>query len=93
MSTQFVPTPQSAAIYSLMLRIRSEAGRFISSVDRCTFGIYLIHMIFIRLSMKEMGINLFDYGPAAFAAASAVYFLAAFGLTWVLKKTRIFSFL
>ena len=84
---------QSAAVFSLMLRIRREAGRFISSVDRCTFGIYLIHMVFIRLSMKEMGLNLFDCGPAGFVAAAAVYFFAAFGLTRVLKKVKIFRFL
>lgn len=84
---------QSAAVFSLMLRIKRKAGRFIESIDRCSFGIYLIHMIFIRLTMKELGFDPFDYGAAGFIAAAIVYFLAAYAVTYVLKKTRIFSFL
>ena len=84
---------QSAAVYSLMLGLSKKPGAFIENTDRCSFGIYLIHMIFIRLTMKEMGLDLFAYGPAAFAAASAVYFIAAFAVTYLLKKFRVFSFL
>ena len=84
---------QSAAVFSLMLRIRREAGRLIENIDRCSFGIYLIHMIFIRLTMKELGFDPFDYGPAGFIGAAIVFFAASFAITCVLKKFRIFSFL
>ena len=84
---------QSAAAFSLMLRIRRGAGRLIENIDRCSFGIYLIHMIFIRLTMKELGFNPFDYGPAGFIGAAIVFFAASFAITCVLKKFRIFSFL
>ena len=84
---------QSAAVFSLMLRIKRKAGRLIESIDRCSFGIYLIHMIFVRLTMNELGFNPFDYGPAGFLIAAAVYFAASFAVTYGLKKFRVFSFL
>jgi surface polysaccharide O-acyltransferase-like enzyme len=77
---------QSASIYSLLLGIKAEAGDFIKSADKCSFGIYLIHMIFVRLSMSEMGIDPFSYGPFGFIFLSAVFFLAAYGTAWVVKR-------
>ena len=50
-------------------------------------------MIFIRLTMKELGFDPFDYGIAAFFAAAAVYFAASFAITYGLKRFRLFSFL
>ena len=82
---------QSAAVFSLMLRIKRKAGRLIESIDRCSFGIYLIHMIFVRLTMNELGFNPSDYGPAGFLIAAAVYFAASFAVTYGLKKFRLFS--
>ncbi len=84
---------QSAAVFSLMLRIKRKAGSLIENIDRCSFGIYLIHMIFIRLTMKEMGFNPFDYGVAGFIIAAIVYFAASFAVTYVLKKSKVFNFL
>ena len=84
---------QSAAVFSLMLRIRRRAGRLIENIDRCSFGIYLIHMIFIRLTMKELGFDPFDYGAAGFLIAAIVYFAVSFAVTYVLKKSKVFSFL
>ena len=84
---------QSAAVFSLMLRIKRGAGKLIANINRCSFGIYLIHMIFIRLTMKELGFNPYDYGAAGFIAAAIVFFAASFAITYVLKKFRLFSFL
>ena len=84
---------QSAAVFSLMLRIKRRAGRLIENIDRCSFGIYLIHMIFIRLTMKELGFDPFDYGAAGFLIAATVYFAASLAVTHVLKRYRVFSFL
>ena len=84
---------QSAAVFSLMLRIKSKTGRLVENIDRCSFGIYLIHMIFVRLTMKEMGFNPFDYGAAGFIIAAIVYFAASFAITYGLKKIKIFNFL
>ena len=84
---------QSAGFFSLMLAIKRQASDIINNIDRCSFGIYLIHMIFVRLTMKEMGFNPFDYGAPGFILAAAIYFAASFAVTYVLKKSRLFSFL
>ena len=84
---------QSASFFSLMLAIKRSAGDIISKIDRCTFGIYLIHMIFVRLTMKELGFDPFNYGAPGFIGAAAVFFIASFAITYVLKKSRLFSFL
>lgn len=83
----------SAGIFSLMLRIRAAAGEILSSVDRCTFGIYLIHMIGVRLVMKDFGIDPYAFGPFGFAGMTIVFFIASYGITWCIKKIPALDFL
>ncbi len=77
---------QAASIYSLMLRIKTPAENWLLSMDECTFGIYLIHMIFVRLTMKELGFNPFDFGPFAFIPMALIFFFASYGVTWIIKR-------
>lgn len=84
---------QSAAAYSLMLRIKKEATELVNSIDSCSFGIYLIHMVFLRLAMKELGFNPFDFGPFSFIGLSIIAFLLSYGATFILKKVRFIDFL
>ena len=84
---------QSASFFSLMLAIKRSAGDIINNIDRCSFGIYLTHMIFVRITMKELGFDPFDYGVFGFIGAAAVFFAASFVITYVLKKSRLFAFL
>ena len=77
---------QATSAYSLMLRIKAEAGKWIQSLDECSFGIYLIHMIFIRLTMKEMGFNPFDFGPFAFLPMAILFFALSYAVALPIKK-------
>ena len=76
----------SASVFSLMMRIRAGAGEILTSIDKCTFGIYLIHMIGVRLVMKEMGLDPFAFGPFGFIGMSIVFFIASYGITWLIRK-------
>ena len=76
----------SASVFSLLMRIRAGAGEILTSIDRCTFGIYLIHIIGVRLVMKEMGIDPFAFGPFGFIGMSIVFFIASYGITWLIRK-------
>ena len=80
---------QSFSIYSLFIRIKRPAGEFLNSLDSCSFGIYLVHMVFIRLVMKEAGINPFDFGPFGFIFMAIVFFFASYGIVWIEKKFSI----
>ena len=84
---------QSAAAFSLMMSIRRPAEGIIDDIDRCSFGIYLIHMLFIRLTINRLGFDPFALGTASFIALAMVFFLLSYVVTYELKKLRIFDFL
>lgn len=77
---------QSAGIFSLLKNIRKPAGAFLRSLDECSFGIYVIHMIFVRLTMKQLGFDPYAYGPAMFILMVIAFFFVSYGITWVLRK-------
>lgn len=77
---------QASSVYSLLLRYRADAGPLISSLDTCTFGIYLIHMIFVRLTMRELGFDPFIFGPFAFLPMAVLFFGASYAVTRLIKR-------
>lgn len=77
---------QSAGIFGLLCRIPWEADGWIRSMDKCTFGIYVIHMIGIRLLMKAYGWNPYEWGPCAFILLAIVLFLVSWAVTWIIRK-------
>ena len=77
---------QTAGLFSLLGRIKTPAGRALRSMDQCSFGIYLIHMIGIHLIMKWVGFDPYMYGPFTFILMAAALFLASWPVTWVIRK-------
>ncbi len=62
-------------------------NRIIGKIDECSFGIYLIHIIFVNLIFKYIGFNPYEYGGVlCFAAIIAGNFLISFLITWALRK-------
>lgn len=76
---------QSAGVFSLMCRIPAAAGSFIKTLDSCTFGIYLIHMIGIHAIMKWAGFDPYSYGPFAFILMAMLLFAVSFAITWLIR--------
>ncbi len=76
---------QSAGIFSLLCRIPAKADSFIKTLDACTFGIYLIHMIGIHAIMKWAGFDPYSYGPFAFPLMAALLFIVSFVVTWAFR--------
>lgn len=77
---------QSLGLFSLLSGIRRPASKSVRTVDKCTFGIYLIHMIGIRALMKWWGFDPYTYGPLMFALLPVGLFLLSLGLTWALRR-------
>jgi surface polysaccharide O-acyltransferase-like enzyme len=82
---------QSIGIFTLLDRMNvSEYGRtsrFVQSLDDCAFGIYLIHMIFIRFVFKQLEINPYKSGGVLiFAGMTVTFFFAAYVITFLLRK-------
>ena len=63
-------------------------GRLLLALDGCSFGIYLIHMIFVRLVLRYLRINPFRSSVAflVFAGLVILNLLLSWGITWLLKR-------
>lgn len=82
---------QAVGIFALALGVISgkitPLKRLMEKLDGCSFGVYLIHMIFVRLIFKHTALNPYEQGGALCFAAMVLGFLAVSWLvTWVLKK-------
>lgn len=67
-------------------------SRFLTNIDRHSFGVYLIHMAYIRLLYKHLHFDPFSIGavPGVLAVALAAFVLA-YGTEWVLRKLPLFK--
>lgn len=75
------------SVFVLVSRMNIKPKAFLSTVARCTWGIYLLHPLFINLAVKLFKLDLLSgmvYGKlAAFAVVIA---LVSFAATWILRK-------
>ncbi len=81
---------QSTAVFCILTGIKRTPGKIILAIDKCTFGIYIIHMIFIRLVFKWFGFNPFEYGMAkglsVIILANIVIFTVSMCITYTVRK-------
>lgn len=63
-------------------------GRILLEIDRCSFGIYLIHMIFVRLVIRYWKLNPYPSGVTILIFAGVVIGITAvsYGITYLLKQ-------
>lgn len=62
-------------------------GRILLELDRCSFGVYLIHMIFLRMILRYWKIDPFSFGSPVlvFAGIIVAVLLVSYGVTFLLK--------
>lgn len=82
---------QSVGIFTLLSRAKinkgSRTARFFEHADKCSFGIYIIHMIFVNLVIKYMEIDPYTHGGVLFfAAAVIVFFFISYVITAALRE-------
>ncbi len=88
---------QTLGLAGWFFRCREEGfprlKRVLANIDRHSFGIYLIHMAYIRLLFKHLRFDPFDWGLGGVPGVLAVV-LAAFGAAYVtdlvMKKLPVF---
>ena len=80
---------QALSLFSLIYSEKESAGsgfvRFIAYFDKCTFGIYLIHMVFLRLFLRYMEINPYSHGILSFVCIFAVTLVSSFAVVSILR--------
>lgn len=78
---------QSVGLFILLRDVfgSNKQSRMIDVLDQQTFGIYLIHMVFLRLFLRYMNWNLYHYGAAAFVFFVIGMFALSFGIVFLLR--------
>lgn len=82
---------QAVGIFSLAERIKGGgskiAGKILSEIDHCSFGIYLIHMMFVRLVLRYMKYNPYNGSvPLNFILLILGILAVSYAVIWILKK-------
>lgn len=80
---------QSVGIFILLENIKNggKLKTFVRKIDSCSFGIYLIHMIWIRLILRYMKFNPYEnHVVLAFFGVIFCVFIVSYFCVWVLKK-------
>lgn len=81
----------SIAVFSLFSQIdfnREKALHRISNViAKCSFGIYLVHMVFLKIIFVGMKANPYQFGGIpVLLITSIIVFVVSFAVIWLLKK-------
>lgn len=84
---------QTVGIFGLLYRINFKENRFIESLNQCTFGIYMIHMIGIRAVMKWLEIDPYQYGPLFFILFGIILFFVSYLIVYIMRKIPKINFL
>ena len=83
---------QSAGMFSFACGIKHADKSnfftaFLNQTDKCSFGIYLIHMLFLKLVFAVLKFNPYNYGGFITVFATSVAVLAiSFFTVWILRK-------
>ena len=81
---------QTIAVFTLVFHHtgqRQRGGRMLFTIDGCTFGIYLIHMVFIRMLFRYIGWDPYQNMPLlSLPAVILGIFILSLIIVWCLRK-------
>lgn len=82
---------QAVGFFALLDRCKGTLlpllKKVLLKIDACSLGIYLIHMLFVRLVLRYWGFNPYTHGGIlAFIALVVAIFAVSYAIIWVLKK-------
>lgn len=86
---------QAVGIFTVIIKIKVSGlawlKKLLMKIDECSFGIYLIHMIFIKVLLNYVGFNPYKTGGfAAFCGMIAGITAVSYWAVWILKKIPVF---
>ncbi len=62
-------------------------NRILQDIDEYSFGVYLVHMLFVRAILKEIGFNPFEYNIGwSLPCLILIIFLLSYIVVWIMKK-------
>ena len=85
---------QSTGIFSLFDQNKGNgwkyAKKILVKIDECSFGIYLVHMIFVKSLLAYMKVNPYEMGGSILAGTILLTFGASYLIVWVLRRCVLF---
>ena len=69
----------------------SFGKRILLDIDNCSFGIYLVQMIFVRLALRYWGVNPFEYGTRMILLIIAGIFVISWVVIRIMKMIPVFN--
>lgn len=83
---------QSVGIFALFVNFKGKSNKVIESLDSASFGIYLLHMIFVRLILKYLEFNPYNFIPlVSFFILVITVVLCSYVIVFILKKLPVFN--
>ena len=88
---------QCMGLFAMLKRDRNQddlvtfVEKILRSVDKCSFGIYLVHMIFIRLLLRYWEFNPYEFGIWMIPIISFSVFIITWVVVSVFKKLTFVS--
>ena len=77
----------SMTVFLLVNSLEFKGNKLVYEIAACTWGIYLIHPIFLNIGIKLFKIDLLTTMPyLKLSATWLIIFLLSFGSVWVMKR-------
>ena len=77
---------QTSGIFVLLNKVPFKEREWIKTLDKCTFGIYLIHMIFIRMVLKWIGYDPYNsLWVINYLVMTVLFFVVSYGITYCIR--------
>ena len=85
---------QSTCIFIIAMKMQPHISKFVNNnivkrLNRCSLGIYIIHMVWVNLALKVLHINIMTYNYAMIIVAIIVVFLLSWLTTEVMLRIPI----
>ena len=78
----------ATGIFAVIYPAKEKHVKLWQFLDANSFGIYLIHLIFLRLILRYMKFDPFGYGIPAFIAVAAVAYVLSLLIVWMLRLIK-----
>ncbi len=79
---------QAVGLFAALYSMKEKEAKIWNFLDANSFGIYLIHLIFLRLMLRYLKFDPFEYGAAAFAGVAFAAYAASLLTVWALRLIR-----
>lgn len=73
-------------LFKDLKQVNGVIDKILNEFDRCSFGIYIVHMLYVRLFLRYMNINPFDFGGVFGLLLLSLFFLLISYITVRLLK-------